>query len=69
MSGADGLWIFVVVQWFNLNGLLLDLALWYLDQPTITAWCHRNPVGAWVLVAFQFLGVSGLAFHLFNGRH
>jgi hypothetical protein len=64
MSRSDGLWIFIAVVWLNVNGLLVDLLLWWLGLPMVTDWCRRNWIGSALILALQAVGVFGLAVHL-----
>ena len=60
-----GLWVFVVVTLLNTAGLLLDLMLLAMQQPTITERVWENKVLAVPILLVQVVGLAGLAVHFF----
>lgn len=71
MSRDDGLWIFLVVQFLNICGLVLDLFLWRFGYVTITDFARRNWLASAMILQLQGFGVVGLGVHLsrsFNGH-
>lgn len=63
-----GIVLFIVVQVFNVLGLLTDLYLALNDYPTITDYAAQYPIIAYVVIGWQILGIVGLIEHFYHNE-
>lgn len=58
-----GLWIFIAVVAIDLIGLIYDAYLYASGKETITAKTLKHPWIGVAIIAFQLMGVLGIAAH------
>ncbi len=67
MNMSAGLWVFIGVVALDVAGLILDLFLANMGQPTISATAWRYPELAIAILTVQGIGWLGLLMHFTRG--
>lgn len=63
-----GLVAFIIVVLTNLVALVLDLYLYYTGMTTITDRIPNTPSLAFLIIAWQAVGMLGLAYHFWGAQ-